>query len=219
MASFHIWNPAFVGSDRLVVECHVTQGHAIQLARGTPQLIRDVLEVLGVEAAPVGWAFDAMRTHYYSAYRRSSSDWGDAWDLAWRLRAELPETAALTDVPERGYLDLETVDASYRNDDRPSLWPAWPCLVLADFEDPISASQARGLVRARFPRAVISAGIGFGVLPQLRCDLGPQPRAFYESGAGAAEELLQELVAAGASVHQQDSLRWLQGRGDGPRLA
>ncbi len=219
MTSFHIWNPSLVGPEGVVLECHVTQGDAIQLARGTDLLVRDVLEVLGVDAAPVRWSFDAMRTHYYSSYRRSSSDWGDAWDLVWRLRAELPERSALIDVPEHGYLDLETVDDSYRTAERPSLWPAWPCLVLADFQDPISAAEARGLVRARFPGAAVIGGIAFGVLPQLRCDLGAQPRAFYEAGAGAAEELLQELVAAGASVHQQDSLSWLQGRGDGPRLA
>jgi hypothetical protein len=208
VGDYHIWNPAYLGSGPgpVVLECHVTLGQAFLLGRGSMELVAGALAVLGVRETPRRWTFEAMRTHYFSSYRSTSTEWENRWDLAWRLRAELDQIAPLSAIPDWGHLDLDAIDDSFRTDDRPSQWPAWGCLVLADFADALALVEARSMVTRLCPTASLATGLAFGRIPQLRCDLGPRPRAFYEAGAAEAEQLLAALAAVGASVHFETSL-------------
>ncbi len=58
MASIDIWNPARVSAEPAVLECHVTQGQAILLARGRDAL---VVAALGAAAEAGVWSVDAGR--------------------------------------------------------------------------------------------------------------------------------------------------------------
>ena len=202
MAAYHIWHPAYVRSEPLILEAFVTLGDAIFLAHGTDAFVQAVLEVLGIGVKPAAWQFDAMRTHYFSSYRDSSTDWEDRWALAWRLRATLPPESPpmLPELNRRGYFDLNAADGSFRADDRPQQWAGWPCLILADAPSATIFESAERVVQSARAQTSCERGVAFGRYPQLRCDLGYFPRAFYEQGAQEAEALLDEISKIGAST-------------------
>jgi hypothetical protein len=210
MAQYHLWHPAYVAQGPATLECFATLGDAFCLSRGTDAFVREALAALDITAAPQRWTFEAMRTHYFSSYRDTPEATGAAaWDLAWRLRVELAEAPLLPDSPAGGYFDFDGVDGSWGMADDPDVWPAWPCLVLADAPSEEALARARTRVMERFPDAELTLGEAYGDLPQLRCVLGERPRSFYEDGAGPAEALLSALVSAGASVRFDATLRLL----------
>jgi hypothetical protein len=209
MAAYHIWHPAYVRGEPLTLEAFVTLGDAIFLSRGTDAFVQAALSVLGVTIRPADWQFEAMRTHYFSSYRDSSSDWEDRWSLAWRLRVVLspPQSGALADLPAWGYFDLDAADGSFRADDRPQQWAGWPCLILADASSMAIYESAERVVHNLRPQATCEHGKAFGRYDQLRCDLGYFPRDFYQQGAPEAEALLHEISKTGASVRFNGSDR------------
>src|SRR5579871_886306 len=190
MALYHLWHPAFVDGARL--ELFVTLGDALHIARDVERLARAALESLGVGAAPERAEMEATRTHYFGSYRGATGDWHDDWALAWRLRVDLPSRIALPEPPPHGFFDLDEAGSGPDLDDADE-WPAWRCLVLADAPDDEVLERARAL-SARFREASLTVGEAFAAVPQLRCDLGPRPRDFFERGAPEAESLLAALV-------------------------
>lgn len=205
MASYHVWHATYVSAAPITLDAFVTHGSAFFLRDGTDALVRAALDAIGVLAAPTRWTFTPMRAAYFSSYRQPGAPWEDAWQLVWRLRVELAVSPPLPPAPGWGYVDLEAADASYRPDDRVEDRAAWPCLVLADAPDLAAIARMRTIVQRRWPEARVVLGQAFDRFPQLRCDLGERPRAFYEAGAVEAEALLVELAAAGAAVGYEAS--------------
>ena len=141
---------------------------------------------------------DAMRTHYFSSYRGTSGDWRDAWDLVWRLRVTLvvDRGPTLPEPPGWGYFDLEAAGRQLPDDGDGE----WLCELIADARDSSTIDEAEEIVRRAHLDADCVRGRAFIRYPQLRCDLGNRPRAWYERGAPEAEATLEALDAAGASV-------------------
>lgn len=206
MASFHIWHPAYVSADPLVLEAFITLGDSIFLSTGTAAFVREALNAMGIETEPLAWDMLPARTHYFNSYREESGDWEDAWSLAWRLRMRLPPEPppALPEPPGWGFFDLEALDSSYRPADEPRQWPGWHCLLLADAPQASTVERLTRIVERAQPQAVCEWGKAFGHDHELRCDLGYQQRAFYERGAPGAEALLCQFVQEGASVRFND---------------
>jgi len=202
MASYHIWHPAYVHADPLILEAFVTLGDSIFLSKGTPTFVEAALSALGLALQPLSWQFQPVRTHYFNSYRTHSGDWEDAWDLVWRLRMSIDPASPppLPAPPGWGYFDLNAADGSFRPDDQPQQWPGWNCLILADARDLGTLRAVERIVQRSRPDVVCEWGKAFGREHELRSDLGYYPREFYESGAAEAEALLSEIVGAGASV-------------------
>jgi hypothetical protein len=202
MASYHIWHPAYVHAEPLVLEAFITLGDSIFLSQGTATFVQAVLNALGLVIQPLSWQLQPVRTHYFNSYREDSGNWEDAWDLVWRLRMTLrPESPpALPDPPGWGYFDLNAADGSFRPESEPRQWRGWNCLLLADAADVSIIETVKSIVGSAQPQAVCEWGKAFGRLHELRCDLGYYPRSFYERGAPEAEALLPKFIQAGAAV-------------------
>ena len=202
MASYHIWHPAFVNAEPLILEAFITLGDSLFLCRGTDKFVEGALQVLQLTIQSLSWQLEAMRTPYFSSYRGSTDEWEDAWDLAWRLRITLPPDSppVLPRPPGWGYFDLDAADGSFRPDDSPSQWAGWHCLILADAADPNTIEHAERRVKDAQPQAVCVRCRPAGRYHQLRCDLGYYPLAFYAQGALEAEAVLREISGTGASV-------------------
>ncbi len=198
MASYHLWHPAYVTAEPLTLELFVTQGDALMPPGPAPGLARSALDALGLGDDPRTQRVDAVRTHYFSSHRDASEDWRDRWDLSWRLRMTFvtSRAASLPEPPGWGYYDLDAVGAT----EPPSEDGPWPCLLVADVRDAEGLEAAEGVAADAFPDAECVRGRAFTRRPQLRCEAGPFPRAWYEDGAAEAEAALQALAAAGASV-------------------
>jgi hypothetical protein len=202
MASYHIWHPAYVQSEPLILEAFITLGDSIFLSQGTATFVQAALSALGLAIQPLSWQLQPVRTHYFNSYREDSGNWEDAWDLVWRLRVTLPPESppALPDPPGWGYFDLNAADGSFRPDDAPQQWPGWNCLILADAADVSTIERVERIVTSAQPQAACEWAKAFGRDHQLRCDLGYYPRTFYAGGAPETEALLREIIQAGASV-------------------
>jgi hypothetical protein len=207
VASYHLWNPAYIAAEPLTLECFATLGDTFFLSRGTDDLVRAALAAIGVDVDPTSWQFEAMRTHYFGSYRGTTGDWRDDWALAWRLRATLRVDRAPTiaDCPIWGYYDLDAVDTTFDPQNRPDQWDGWPGLILADSHDANVIAAVCEIVEGQYHEAACVLGERRGC-PQLRCDLGFRARAFYESGAPEFESTLAQIIEAGASVRFDDGI-------------
>ena len=202
MAPYHLWHPSYVIAEPLTIEAFVTLGDSLLLSHGTDAFVRQALRAIGLDVRVQDWHLDAVRSHYFNSHREASSDWEDAWDLTWRLRVAIDaaDPPDLPDPPRSGYFDLDASDGSFRPDDRPQQRDGWVCLLLADAPSTRIMKAAAAVIERRHPDADCLHGRAFNRYPQLRCEVGCFPRAWYEQGAAEAEETLAELKAVDASV-------------------
>lgn len=200
MADYHIWHPSYQPGQTATLDAFVTLGEAFYLNRGTDEVIGDLLVALAIDASVTGWRFSAVRTHYFGSYRESSDAWNEKWKTAFRAQVELEKSVPLPAEPGHGYFDLDTTDATYLSTEDPDTWAEWTCVVIATARDLDHLADLKTIVAGAFPAASTVVVQAFNGYPQLRCDLGPHPRSFYEAGAASAEALLDQLDAAGAST-------------------
>ena len=103
---------------------------------------------------------------------------------------------ALPEPPSWGFYDLDAAGASApAGEEGP-----WPCLLLADVRDAKTLERVEAIAAEAFPDGTCEHGRAFTRHPQLRCEAGAFPRAWYEDGAAEAEAALERMVAAGATV-------------------
>jgi hypothetical protein len=202
MSLYWLWSPRLVQTARPTIETFMTHGELTYLNRGTPEMVAQVLEDLGVEAAAAGWTMDRYRTGYFTDYH-DSEDWRDRWQQAWRLRIELADTPREPDASEP--IPTEATDASWAPDDDPGTLPSATCLILADFENEEELARARKGVAELLPTARIDVGTAYGRFPQLRIDLGERPDSFYEGGAAEAERAGEECRRHGGVLRAAES--------------
>jgi hypothetical protein len=207
MSNYHIWRPAYVRLESVVLELFITLGDSLFLARGTDDFVKAALATLRISQEPLAWEFDAMRSHYFTSYRETSDNWEDRWSLVWRLRVKFANGSApvIGAPPAWGYYDLDEADASFRADDRAQLWSGWPCLVVCDSAETSIIESAQSILENRFAQAICTRGEAPSSLYELRCDLGYFPRSFYEKEAAEAEEVLREIAETGASTRYRDT--------------
>lgn len=205
MPLYDLWSPHLVAPRTL--RAYLTEHESLFTADGTDALIAAACAACGA-GVPATWAWRALRTQYFSSYRDDPGSWRDAWNLAFEITVELREPPPPLAVPVTGALAIPEGDASYRHATPPDR-SRLPCVVLADFRSAAAAEAAVALAPAG---AVVVRGVGFGRFPSLAIDLGVRDEAFFAGGADDAEALVAALAAAGASVHQQQTLDWAIGR-------
>jgi hypothetical protein len=189
------WNPQLVAEAPPTVELYVTCGEG-HVGNGTDAFVVELLRDAQVDFTAIRrWSAEPYRAFYFTSYPSADEEWEDRWPLAWRF------TVSLSTLPV-----IRGTEGKYWSEafDESASWSTPPpsgahCLVLADFEDQVSAETARELIgrHGRIGRAMQRFW-------QLAIDLGPRDDAFYASGAGEAFAVMDRCRDLGGTVHYSD---------------
>ena len=220
METFTLWH-GHTDTRRRELSFYATAVNIQGLNRGTDQMVRQMLDDMGIDAAVREWAMARFVTDYLSD-ARDSDDWRDVWLETGDLRVTL-DRVVVRRVPPPGFHETTAWDETWTGE--PASSPA--CLVVADFKgralagmaaevfgrlaDAMDADGFASAVREGFPSVTRTRlrelwdGIGTGRLLAARCHdplqlhvTVPADATFSEEGvrrAGAVEELCRALGA------------------------
>jgi len=195
--NFTLWN-AWIDAHRTTITFYATSGGLQRINQGTPEMVKEMLDDVGVPKAEVKeWKLDAFATDYLSD-DLDSEDWEDRWQASWQVQVQLSRPIDFK-PKSMDLVDSLASDRTWKGEE-----PLPPvAMVIADFGDAQTTQKVRQLLSSG--KALPSVP-GMEVIEspahqnQLLITV-PASKSFFEGGAEQAAKVEEICQKQGGTTH------------------